>query len=411
MTPQPPPISSLHHAVSDSAQNEDRITGGAPAIIETAAVPNGASSVEYTISLPLPRPEAENEVSTPRLMAAAAGAGDAGGTGGPSATPQATKRPRTSDAPADPLARSLVDDGIAAVGFKRRAAESSVLQNQPSLPLAAPASGGEVKEGSGRHKAPSSAPPAVSQVPPSKRRTSTDGFSGVIPSAAHPNSAVGCNHAAVNGGTTAVAAAAADRLRTPRPPSPFHLSGAGKVSGGALPCDALSPPIPITPFASTPFPSGAVNALLLDLPRRRGAVQQQLGTYGRLRRLSSTGSLSGGSGSGTASLDPSASHAVLATPPGEEGHAGRSPGGLNEAEAAAAVMVLEPQEMPRHLEAACREVRMLAGPPANSKLHTIVMSYLKHQHRQACMQSGAPTSTLPPIPLSKPYALPQVWNI
>ncbi|KAG1680099.1 hypothetical protein FOA52_000212 [Chlamydomonas sp. UWO 241] len=66
----------------------------------------------------------------------------------------------------------------------------------------------------------------------------------------------------------------------------------------------------------------------------------------------------------------------------------------------------EPTDLPRHLEAAIREVRKTAGAPANSKLHSIVMSYLKHQYRQACMHAAAPTSTLPPIPLSKPYALP-----
>eukprot|EP00798_Chlamydomonas_sp_ICE-L_P001585 gene1585-32972_t len=41
-----------------------------------------------------------------------------------------------------------------------------------------------------------------------------------------------------------------------------------------------------------------------------------------------------------------------------------------------------PKELPIHMEAAIQEVRAVAGPPANSKLHNIVMSHLKHQHRQ-----------------------------
>lgn len=60
-----------------------------------------------------------------------------------------------------------------------------------------------------------------------------------------------------------------------------------------------------------------------------------------------------------------------------------------------------------HVEAACREVAVVAGLQAPSKLNSIVMSYLRQQHRQACMQPHAiPVAVLPPVPLSKQYQLP-----
>ncbi|KAK9811850.1 hypothetical protein WJX72_011159 [[Myrmecia] bisecta] len=43
----------------------------------------------------------------------------------------------------------------------------------------------------------------------------------------------------------------------------------------------------------------------------------------------------------------------------------------------------------------------------SSKLNSIVMQYLRHQHRQACMAAAAPISTLPPMSLLRPHTLPQ----
>eukprot|EP00803_Ostreobium_quekettii_P004630 evm.model.scf_672.6 EVM.evm.TU.scf_672.6 scf_672:23684-28573(+) len=48
-----------------------------------------------------------------------------------------------------------------------------------------------------------------------------------------------------------------------------------------------------------------------------------------------------------------------------------------------------------------------SGPNVSSKLNTIVMSYLKHQHRQRCMQSDNPITVIPPLSLLKSQGLPQ----
>ncbi|GIL71764.1 hypothetical protein Vretifemale_2075, partial [Volvox reticuliferus] len=75
----------------------------------------------------------------------------------------------------------------------------------------------------------------------------------------------------------------------------------------------------------------------------------------------------------------------------------------------AAIPVAVP-ELPSHVEAAVRDLHLLSRPPAMSKLHHIVMSYLRQQHRQAVMQSAVPTAMLPPISLSRPYVMPQATH-
>jgi hypothetical protein len=46
------------------------------------------------------------------------------------------------------------------------------------------------------------------------------------------------------------------------------------------------------------------------------------------------------------------------------------------------------------------------GPLINSRLSAIVLSHLRQQHRAACLASQNPISTLPPVSLLRPYALP-----
>lgn len=46
--------------------------------------------------------------------------------------------------------------------------------------------------------------------------------------------------------------------------------------------------------------------------------------------------------------------------------------------------------------------------PVASKLSSIVMQYLRHQHKAACLKAAAPISTLPPMSLLRPNTLPQV---
>ncbi|BDA44801.1 probable DDB1- and CUL4-associated factor 1 [Coccomyxa sp. Obi] len=45
--------------------------------------------------------------------------------------------------------------------------------------------------------------------------------------------------------------------------------------------------------------------------------------------------------------------------------------------------------------------------PVASKLSSIVMQYLRHQHKAACLKAAAPISTLPPMSLLRPNTLPQ----
>lgn len=63
------------------------------------------------------------------------------------------------------------------------------------------------------------------------------------------------------------------------------------------------------------------------------------------------------------------------------------------------------QSLPAHTLACISEFS--SGPPAGSRLNGIVMNYLKHQHRQACMQCPTPVSVLPPVSLLRPHSLPE----
>lgn len=220
---------------------------------------------------------------------------------------------------------------------------------------------------------------------------------------------------------------AAAALHTPMPPLARNRPSMG----------VAAEPGPLAAAAAGAGVGGgpaAVNPLLLDLPVRRIPTQAGAGA------ASGSGTAAAASGfvslgrrlSGTftsASTTPAAADAprsssaaapsASAAPPLQRSSSLEAPGAAAAAPSSSAhapasptqgppVLPPEPPELPRHLEAAIREVRALAGPPAQSKLHSIVMSYLKQQHRQACMQAAAPTATLPPIPLSKPYMLPQV---
>lgn len=66
--------------------------------------------------------------------------------------------------------------------------------------------------------------------------------------------------------------------------------------------------------------------------------------------------------------------------------------------------VVEPRALPVHIQAAAKEVA--TGSLVPSKLHNIIISYLRQQHRQACLNSSTPVATIPPMPLLKPYVMP-----
>ena len=250
--------------------------------------------------------------------------------------------------------------------------------------------------------------PLVAQVAPALR-TKQDGKGA----AATPNQALIDSAAA----TTATAAQppsdASFSFRSTSPFSPTEILSAillrTPATASALPAASAqggSTPLAHHHLSLTPGPTPApvqqafaptVNALLLDLPTRpwlpppamAAGVAAGCNGGGRLRRRSSTGSLDGGSApsSRRPSFDGSSGAAVAGVGSVIGGGVISSLAGISGALMAASgiggvVAAGEPREQPRHLEAACREVRMLAGPPANSKLHSIVMNYLKHQHRQ-----------------------------
>ena len=48
------------------------------------------------------------------------------------------------------------------------------------------------------------------------------------------------------------------------------------------------------------------------------------------------------------------------------------------------------------------------GTEVDSRLSAIMVQYLSHQHRTACMAAETPVSTLPPLSLVHPNVLPQV---
>jgi hypothetical protein len=50
----------------------------------------------------------------------------------------------------------------------------------------------------------------------------------------------------------------------------------------------------------------------------------------------------------------------------------------------------------------------VSDAPVSSKLSSIVLQYLRHQHKAACLKAAAPISTLPPMSLLRPNTLPQV---
>lgn len=50
----------------------------------------------------------------------------------------------------------------------------------------------------------------------------------------------------------------------------------------------------------------------------------------------------------------------------------------------------------------------VSDAPVSSKLSSIVLQYLRHQHKTACLKAAAPISTLPPMSLLRPNTVPQV---
>ena len=50
------------------------------------------------------------------------------------------------------------------------------------------------------------------------------------------------------------------------------------------------------------------------------------------------------------------------------------------------------------------------GTEVDSRLSAIMVQYLSHQHRTACMAAVTPVSTLPPLSLVHPNVLPQVYS-
>ena len=145
--------------------------------------------------------------------------------------------------------------------------------------------------------------------------------------------------------------ASATGMRSP------HLGAAGTsaAAGGLLPL-----PLPHDGDGAALGPPGA-NPYLANLPSRRAA-------------------LSGAGRRGSAGLDCPQRLTPLA-------------------EAAP-----EPRRVPPHVAAAARDVT--TGPLVNSRLGAIVLSHLRQQHRAACLASPSPISTLPPVSLLRPYALP-----
>ena len=175
-------------------------------------------------------------------------------------------------------------------------------------------------------------------------------------------------------------------------------------------------------YAHTPIPAlnplaVPTNPLLTCLPSR--PVSGSLNTNW-LRRTSlavpvagaststSTPALPGsGSGSGSGTAPPPAAASTPAAAGFADSDADCAAAANNNNNQRAAPLVPEPTDLPGHVEAATRDVLAACGPPVNSKLHSIVTSYLRQAHRQACLQSAHPIATLPPIPLSRPYSLPQ----
>lgn len=147
--------------------------------------------------------------------------------------------------------------------------------------------------------------------------------------------------------------------------SPF---AAAPAAGGAAAGTAAAAPAAAAP--------GGANPLLQGLPSRKPPAAPTATAVAALKRHSS------------ASTAAAAAEAAATSTP---------------APAAAAAA-----ELPPHVAAAARELQALSRPPVLSKLHAVVMSYLRQQHRQAVMSSAVPTACLPAIPLAKPYVMPQV---
>ncbi|GLI63938.1 hypothetical protein VaNZ11_007079, partial [Volvox africanus] len=165
--------------------------------------------------------------------------------------------------------------------------------------------------------------------------------------------------------------------------TPFSGGGGGAAAAAAGPANIVG-----TTFVSGTAGAAGVapNPLLSDLPSRRPHTHNAT-TAAALRRHSSNSTATmAAAGVGGASAVAAAAAATLA-----------------------AVPVMVP-ELPAHVEAAARDLHLLSRPPAMSKLHHIVMSYLRQQHRQAVMQSAVPTAMLPPISLSRPYVMPQATH-
>jgi hypothetical protein len=167
-------------------------------------------------------------------------------------------------------------------------------------------------------------------------------------------------------------------LRAKALASPFAAADRPARPAGA----AAAAPAPAAGAAAGP------NPLLADLPGRRPAAHTATAATA-LRRHSSNSTAAAVAAAAAAAAAAGSTAAPAAA-------------------AATAAGAVLPPEVPPHVEAAARELHLLSRPPALSKLHHIVMSYLRQQHRQAVMQSAVPTAMLPPIPLSRPYVMPQV---
>jgi hypothetical protein len=58
-------------------------------------------------------------------------------------------------------------------------------------------------------------------------------------------------------------------------------------------------------------------------------------------------------------------------------------------------------------DATCHTLQTPTGAPTASRLSNIVLSYLRSQHRAACLSAAQPVGVLPPVSLLHPYKLPQ----
>ncbi|KAG2501358.1 hypothetical protein HYH03_001148 [Edaphochlamys debaryana] len=169
--------------------------------------------------------------------------------------------------------------------------------------------------------------------------------------------------------------------------SPF-FSAAGDRPAAAAGAAAAATPAAAAAGSNPLAPSGP-NPLLANLPSRKPPAAAAAAAAGLKRHSSNS------TAAAVAALAAATSPTAAAA------------GGCGGGPAAAS----EPQELPAHVEAAARDLSyLMSRPPPLTKLHAIVQSYLRQQHRQAVMHCAVPTAMLPPIPLSRPYVMPQATH-